>query len=185
MAELGDEPQNASIREAYVVPGTVIWPYVQALAQREFDERQRAIQLALQKDKQADGALELIFEIARRSGTDESATFEQALANARSAFDEGLKAIEAGARGGNLGELVDDLLKKLAERTRLGDFAGGAARRGAARRMRIVPSRSGSKLRQIGAKYPGRRAFAFCPKGRGKSCYAVTSVQRRRASRGS
>jgi hypothetical protein len=185
MAELGDEPQNAPIREAYVVPGTVIWPYLQALAQREFDERQRAIQLALQKDKQADGALELIFEIARRSGTDESATFEQALANARAAFDEGLKAIEAGARGGNLGELVDDLLKKLAERTRLGDFAGGAARRGAARRMRIVPSRSGSKLRQIGAKYPGRRAFAFCPKGRGKSCYAVTSVQRRRASRGS
>jgi Trypsin-like peptidase domain len=68
MAELGDEPQNAPIREAYVVPGTVIWPYVQALAQREFDERQHAIQLDLQRDEQADGALELIFEIARRSG---------------------------------------------------------------------------------------------------------------------
>ena len=127
MAELGDEPQNAPIREAYVVPGTVIWPYVQALAQREFDERQHAIQLALQKDDQAAGALELIFEIARRSGADESATFEQALANARAAYDEGLKAIEAGARGGNLGALVDDFLKKIAERTRLGDFAGGAA----------------------------------------------------------
>jgi len=72
-------------------------------------------------------ARELIFEIARRSGGDAAATFEQALTNARAAFDEGLKAIEAGARGGNLGELVDDLLSKIAERTQAGDFAGGAA----------------------------------------------------------
>jgi hypothetical protein len=109
MAELGDEPQNASIREAYVVPGTVIWPFVKAVAQREFGERQRAIQHALQKEREADGARDLIFEIARRAGGD-AANLDQALANARSAFEEGLKAIEVGARGGNLGWLVNDLL---------------------------------------------------------------------------
>jgi hypothetical protein len=126
MAELGDEPQNAPIREAYVVPGTRIWPFVKAVAQREFDERQRAIQQALRKESESDGACDLIFEIARRSGGD-AAIFDQALANARAAFDEGLRAIDAGARGGNLGCLVDDLLAKIADRTRIGDFAGGAA----------------------------------------------------------
>ena len=127
MAELGDEPQNAPVREAYVVPGTVIWPFVQAVAQQELDARQQAIQQALLDQSHAAGARELIFEIVRRSGGDAAATFEQALANARAAYEEGLKAIEAGARGGNLGALVDDLLTKIAERTRLGDFAAGAA----------------------------------------------------------
>src|SRR5271166_3670979 len=127
MAELGDEPQYAPIREAYVVPGTIIWPFVHAVAQREFDERQRAIQQKLMEESQAAGARELIFEIARRSGGDSAANFDQAMSNARAAYEEGLKAIEAGALGGNLGALVDDLLKKIAERTRLGDFVGGAA----------------------------------------------------------
>ncbi len=126
MAELGDEAQNASVREAYVVPGTVIWPFVRAVAQRELNARQRDIQRALQQESEAYGARELIFEIVRRSGGD-TANFDQALANARAAFNERRKAIEAGARGGNLGALVDDLLKKIAERTRVGDFAGGAA----------------------------------------------------------
>jgi tetratricopeptide (TPR) repeat protein len=126
MAELGDEPQNTPVREAYVVPGTIIWPFVRAVAQRELDARQRAIQQTLLQESEAAGAPELIFEIARRSGGDAAATLEQALANARAAFEEGLKAIAEGARGGNLGALVDDLLKKIAERTRLGDFAGGA-----------------------------------------------------------
>ena len=49
------------------------------------------------------------------------------MANAQAAFEEGRKAIEVGERGGNLGALVDDLLKKIAERTQVGDFAGGAA----------------------------------------------------------
>ncbi len=62
MAELGDEPQNAPIREAYVVPGTIIWQFVRALAQREFDARQRAIQQKLLEESQAAGARELIFE---------------------------------------------------------------------------------------------------------------------------
>ena len=35
MAELGDEPQNAPIREAFVVPGTTIWQFVRTVAQRE------------------------------------------------------------------------------------------------------------------------------------------------------
>jgi len=126
MAELGDEPQDAPVREAYVVPGTIIWPFVKAVALRELDARQRTIQQALLQGSQAAGARELIFEIARRSGGDAAATFEQALANARAAYEEGLKAIDAGARGGNLGALVDGFLKKLAERTRLGDFSGGA-----------------------------------------------------------
>ena len=127
MAELGDEPQNAPVREAYVVPGTIIWSFVKALAQRELDARQRAIQEALQKESQAAEARELILEIARRSRGDAAASFEQALANARAAFEEGLKAIAIGTRGGNTLALVNDLLKRLAERTRLGDFAGGAA----------------------------------------------------------
>jgi hypothetical protein len=92
-AEQGAEPQDALIRKAFVVPGKVIWPFVRAVSDRELGERERAIQKALQKDQRADGALELIFEIARRSGADESATFEQALANAHAAYDEGLKAI--------------------------------------------------------------------------------------------
>ena len=126
MAELGDEPQNAPIREAYVVPGTIIWPFVRAVAERELGVRERAIQRALLKEKEATSARELIFEIVRRSGGD-AADFEQALANAKAAFEEGWKAIEAGERGGNLGALVDDLLKRIADRTKAGDFAGGAA----------------------------------------------------------
>jgi hypothetical protein len=127
MAELGDESQNASIREAYVVPGTTIWPLVHAVAQRELGAREQAIQQALLKEREAEGARELIFEIARRSGGDAAATFEQALTNARAAYEEGQKAIEVGTHGGNLGGLVDNLLKKTAERTRVGDFAGGVA----------------------------------------------------------
>jgi tetratricopeptide (TPR) repeat protein len=127
MAELGDEPQNAPIREAFVVPGTTIWQFVRTVAQRELGTRERDIQLALLKESEATSARELVFEIARRSGGDTATTFEQALANARAAFDEGLKALEGGARDGNLGALVDDLLAKIAERTQAGDFAGGAA----------------------------------------------------------
>jgi hypothetical protein len=126
MAELGDEPHDAPIREAYVVPGTIIWSFVKAVMQRELDARQRAIERALLQESHASGARELIFEIARRSSADAAATFEQALANARVAFEEGRKAIEVGARGGKLGALVDDLLAKIAERTQAGDFAGGA-----------------------------------------------------------
>ena len=99
MAELGDEPQNAPIREAYVVPGTIIWPFVRAVAERELGARERAIEQALLKEEEAEGARELIFEIARRSGGD-AADFTQALANAQAAFEEGQKAIEAGAQLG-------------------------------------------------------------------------------------
>ncbi len=127
MAELGDEPQDAPIREAYVVPGTIIWPFVRAVAERELGARERAIEQALLKEKEAEGARELVFEIARRSGADAATTFDQALPNAQAAFEQGRKAIEAGERGGNLGALVDDLLRKIAERTQAGDFAGGAA----------------------------------------------------------
>jgi hypothetical protein len=75
MAELGDEPQNAPIREAYVVPGTIIWPFVRAVAKRELGDRERAIEQALLKEKEAKGARELIFEIARRSGGDAATNF--------------------------------------------------------------------------------------------------------------
>ena len=126
MAELGDEPQNARVREAYVVPGTIIWPFVRAVAQRELDPRPRAIQQSLERESQAGGARELIFEIARRSGGD-AASFDQALANARAAFEQGQKAIKAGANARNLGPLVEDLLEKLGERTSVGDFDAGAA----------------------------------------------------------
>ncbi|MBV8444065.1 MAG: trypsin-like peptidase domain-containing protein, partial [Hyphomicrobiales bacterium] len=126
MAELGDEPQNATIRIAYVVPGTIIWPFVRAVAQLELDTRQRAIELALETESQAGGARELIFEIARRSGGD-AASFDQALANARAAFEEGHKAIKAGTQARNLGPLVEGLLEKLGERTSVGDFEAGAA----------------------------------------------------------
>ncbi len=127
MAELGEEPQNAPVREAYVVPGTIIWPFVHSVAQRELDARQRDIQQALLKENEASSARQLIFEIARRSGSDAALDFDQALANARAAYDAGSKAIEAGVHGSNLGSLVDNLLAKTAERARLGDFAGGSA----------------------------------------------------------
>jgi Trypsin-like peptidase domain len=127
MAELGENPQSAPIREAYVVPGTIIWPFVKSVAERELGAEGRAVQQALLKETESSGARELIFEIARHSGGAAAATFDQTLTNARAAFEEGRKAIEAGAHGGNLGVLVDDLLRKIAERTRAGDFAGGAA----------------------------------------------------------
>jgi tetratricopeptide (TPR) repeat protein len=143
MAELGDKPQNAPVREAYVVPGTAIWPFIRAVAQRELDARQRGIEQALEEESQAAGARDLILEIARRSSGDAASTFEQALprrrssgdapptfeqalANARAAFEEGQKAISAGGRERNLGPLVDDLLEKLGERTLAGDFDSGA-----------------------------------------------------------
>jgi tetratricopeptide (TPR) repeat protein len=123
---LATSRKNAPIREAYVVPGTIIWPFVRAVAERELGARERAIEQALLKEKEAEGARELVFEIARRSGGD-AADFTQALANAKAAFEEGRKAVEGGAQGGNLGALVDDLVRKIAARTQAGDFAGGAA----------------------------------------------------------
>jgi tetratricopeptide (TPR) repeat protein len=126
MAELGNRPHSSETREAYVVPGTVIWPFVESIARREFDDSQRAIEKALLEEQRSAAARELIFEIARSSGAGPAVTFEQSLADARSLCERGLKAIEAGDHGGNLGSLVDDLLKNIAERTRLGDFDGGS-----------------------------------------------------------
>ncbi len=126
MAELGARPHTESLRVAKLVPSTIIWPFVRAVAQRELDARQRAIQQTLEKESQAGDARELIFEIARRLGGD-AASFDQALANARAAFEEGQKAIKAGAHARNLGPLVHDLLEKLGERTSVGDFDAGAA----------------------------------------------------------
>src|SRR5208337_4551330 len=75
---------------------------------REFNPQQRAIQQNLQRGSEANGARELIFEIARRSHSDAAVNFDQALANARAAYEEGLKAIEAGARGGNLSVALEE-----------------------------------------------------------------------------
>ena len=179
MAELGDEPQNAPVREAYVVPGTIIWPFVKKVAQREFDERQRAIQQKLTAESQAAGARELIFEIARRSGGDPAANFDQAMANASAAYEEGLKAIEAGARGGNLGALVDDLLKKIAERTPAWRFLR-RCRRGRSRFRRMGKHRGAS-----GGRRRSRRGSAFSPRARGRTFCAATFAPLPSASRAS
>jgi tetratricopeptide (TPR) repeat protein len=126
MAELGAKPQTETLRVARLVPSTIIWPFVREVAKRELDARQRAIQQALQEQSQVEGARELIFEIALRSGGD-AASFDQALANARAAFEHGQKAIKAAGQARNLGPLVADLVEKLGERTGVGDFDAGAA----------------------------------------------------------
>jgi hypothetical protein len=89
MAELGDEPQNAPIREAYVVPGTIIWPFVRAVMERE-RAQQRTIEW-YENERQASAARELIYQIARSSGgTPES--FEQALSYVRATLVGPLQA---------------------------------------------------------------------------------------------
>ena len=178
MAELGGEPQDAPIREAYVVPGTIIWPFVRAVAERELGARERAIEQALLKEKEAEGARELVFEIARRSGGDAATTFEQALANAQSAFEQGRRAIEAGERGGNLGALVDDLLRRSPSARR-------PAISPAAPPRPTAPSPSGSALRPSGERRRSRPESGFCPKARGRIFHAAIFAPRPSAMRAS
>jgi hypothetical protein len=89
MAELGDEPQNAPIREAYVIPGTIIWPFIRAVMERE-RAQQRTIEW-YENERQSNAARELIYQIARSlGGAPES--FEQALSYVRATLFRRLEA---------------------------------------------------------------------------------------------
>jgi hypothetical protein len=88
MAELGDDPQNAPTREAYIVPGTIIWPFVRAVARRESELRKRASELALAEREQNRSANKLILDLVRHSNGD-AQNFEQAIAHVQATFVRG------------------------------------------------------------------------------------------------
>ena len=69
---------------------------------------------------------ETIIKIARRLRPDEMLDFDQAVVELERAVDVALDAIAKGERGTNYDAFVDLVLAKVAEKTRLGDFDGGA-----------------------------------------------------------
>ena len=133
VSELGPSAQKGDLREAFIIPGTTIWRFVEAAMRREFTPVQVKIEKQLLADSanlealQGKDARDLVFAIARRLGGDENTNFEQAVTDARSLMERAAQQIEAGQHKSNLSDLVDDLIRRLAEHTRLGDFEGGAA----------------------------------------------------------
>jgi hypothetical protein len=69
---------------------------------------------------------ETIIKIARRLRPDEMLDFDQAVVELERAVDVALDAIARGERGTNYDAFVDLVLAKVGEKTRLGDFDGGA-----------------------------------------------------------
>ena len=69
---------------------------------------------------------ETITKIARRLRPDEMLDFDQAVVELERAVDVALDVIARGERGTNYDAFVDLVLAKVAEKTRLGDFDGGA-----------------------------------------------------------
>ena len=69
---------------------------------------------------------ETIIKIARRLRPDEMLDFDQAVVELERAVDVALDVIARGERGTNYDAFVDLVLSKVAEKTRLGDFDGGA-----------------------------------------------------------
>ena len=70
MAELGDEPQNAPIRRPMSYPARSSGPSCKRWRKGNLAHESVPFEQALLKEKEAGGARELIFEIARRSGAD-------------------------------------------------------------------------------------------------------------------
>ena len=119
LAELGDKPQNASIRVAYVVPGTIIWPFVRAVAKREYEERlerERNFEIALRVSGNTANFHQALAIFAALGGEDrkaiETGELGSVMLAVKSASSEGSpdarEAIGAGERGGNPSALVDD-----------------------------------------------------------------------------
>jgi len=69
---------------------------------------------------------ETIIKIARRLRPDEMLDFDQAVVELERAVDVALDVIARGERGSNYDAFVDLVLAKVAEKTRFGDFDGGA-----------------------------------------------------------
>ncbi len=69
---------------------------------------------------------ETIIKIAQRLRPDEMLDFDQAVVELERAVDVALDVIAKGERGTNYDAFVDLVLAKVAEKTRLGDFDGGA-----------------------------------------------------------
>ncbi|HEX8165216.1 MAG TPA: tetratricopeptide repeat protein [Beijerinckiaceae bacterium] len=70
---------------------------------------------------------ELVLELARRLKPEEALSFEQAVTEVRAAVETAIRVVEEGRRGSNLGEFVDSVLKRIAERTLAQDFEGAAS----------------------------------------------------------
>jgi tetratricopeptide (TPR) repeat protein len=67
-----------------------------------------------------------ILELARRLKPDEVLDFDQAVVEVRAAVETAVENMEKGARGSNLGDLVDAVLAGIAAKTRDGDIDGAA-----------------------------------------------------------
>lgn len=70
---------------------------------------------------------ELVLGLARQLKPEEALSFEQAVTEVRAAVETAIKVVEEGKRGSNLGEFVDSVLKRIAERTLVQDFEGAAS----------------------------------------------------------
>jgi pimeloyl-ACP methyl ester carboxylesterase len=90
-----------------------------------------------------------VLTLARRLKPNEQLTLEQAVVEVSAAVDIAIDVVKKGARGTNLDELVDAVLKTIAEKTRAGDFEGAAAEaeRGFAEWKRAETERRETSLR--------------------------------------
>jgi tetratricopeptide (TPR) repeat protein len=70
---------------------------------------------------------ELVLGLARQLKPEEALSFEQAVTEVRAAVETAIKVVAEGERGSNLGEFVDSVLKRIAERTLAQDFEGAAS----------------------------------------------------------
>jgi tetratricopeptide (TPR) repeat protein/pimeloyl-ACP methyl ester carboxylesterase len=67
-----------------------------------------------------------VLELARRLKPNEELTLDQAVVEVSAAVQVAVDVIEKGARGSNLDDLVNDVLARIADKTRAGDFEGAA-----------------------------------------------------------
>jgi hypothetical protein len=82
---------------------------------------------ATQKAENAGLERRTIIKLAQRLNPDELLDFDQAVIELESAVNVALDVIAQGERGTNLDAFIDAVLTHVAEKTRAGDFDGGAS----------------------------------------------------------
>jgi tetratricopeptide (TPR) repeat protein len=126
-AELGTNQGDSPLREAFVVPASIIRPFLDDLIAKR-DAMVVKIVAALDHSgeltKVASGGLEraIVVEIAKRLKPDEVLEFDQAVTALRSAVGIALDTIGRGERGNNQDDFVNAVLKCVAEQTKAGNF---------------------------------------------------------------
>ena len=154
MAELGDDPQNAPIREAYVVPGTILWPFVKLVAEGEFGAQERAIQQALLKEAESSRRANL----SSRSHVVRAATPPQPLTKPWQTRGQPSRKVARRSRLARAEAILGNWSTICSRRSRSGLKPAISP---AARKRQIERSPSGGGSRPNGAKRRSLRESAF------------------------